>query len=426
MSQIQSTAKDVLKTPRLLGAVLLFLCIPSLFSLPYLFYTFFRKKSGNKTDYIIFIACISIFFAAINATKSVGGDQWRYWMAYNNVPIKGFLYALKNIYGTPEAWQGINHHISGEFMNGVYNYVGYYLTFGYYPLFAFIYTFISYLLLFIGLYKFCSTFEKPHIPIVCGILTIAFFYLYFQYTLQIQKQFFAQAIIMYVIGDYAKNGKLYLRDWIALFCAVFTHQSMLFFIPFLVLKRFRKQMNRGTELLILLVLGLLIYYGPSLLGGGANNVSSNALTYGVNRFANSETNNDTKENALVFSQVLVIALPMALICWKKMMAYRRHFMASQSFLVVVVSLLLVTVTVMYKQPTAQYRFFMMLIAFMPFIYPMSFDKIKLRDNVLKGIAVVMIAWFFVQYDKIVWSYAPEIHVLFKNPILLVAANYQGF
>lgn len=77
------------------------------------------------------------------------------------------------------------------------------------------------------------------------------------------------------------------------------------------------QMNRGTELLILLVLGLLIYYGPSLLGGGSNNVSSNALTYGVSRFANSETNNDTKENALVFSQVLVIALPMAFICWKK-------------------------------------------------------------------------------------------------------------
>ena len=131
MSQIQSTAKDVLNSQRLLGAVLLFLCIPSLFSLPYLFYTFFRKKSGNKTDYVIFIVCISIFFASINATKSVGGDQWRYWMAYNNVPIKGFLYALMNIYGTPEAWQGINHHISGEFMNGVYNYIGYYLSFGY-------------------------------------------------------------------------------------------------------------------------------------------------------------------------------------------------------------------------------------------------------------------------------------------------------
>lgn len=412
--------------PAILGYFVLFLFLPIFIGLPFVIWQVWKNKTGRKTEYLLLIFCIAAFLGAINATKTPAGDQYQYFCAYNNVPIHGFWYSLVNIYGYINPWEEVRTSISGEFMNGVYNYVGYYLTFGYYPLFAFIYTFISYLLLFIGLYKFCSTFEKPHIPIVCGILTIAFFYLYFQYTLQIQKQFFAQAIIMYVIGDYAKNGKLYLRDWIALFCAVFTHQSMLFFIPFLVLKRFRKQMNRGTELLILLVLGLLIYYGPSLLGGGANNVSSNALTYGVNRFAHSETNNDTKENALVFSQVLVIALPMALICWKKMMAYRRHFMASQSFLVVVVSLLLVTVTVMFKQPTAQYRFFMMLIAFMPFIYPMSFDKIKLRDNVLKGIAVVMIAWFFIQYEKIVWSYAPEMHVLFKNPILLVAANYQGF
>ena len=412
--------------PAILGYFVLFLFLPIFIGLPFVIWQVWKNKTGRKTEYLLLIFCIAAFLGAINATKTPAGDQYQYFCAYNNVPIHGFWYSLVNIYGYINPWEEERTSISGEFMNGVYNYVGYYLTFGYYPLFAFIYTFISYLLLFTGLYKFCSTFEKPHIPIVCGILTIAFFYLYFQYTLQIQKQFFAQAIIMYVIGDYAKNGKLYLRDCIALFCAVFTHQSMLFFIPFLVLKRFRKQMNRGTELLILLVLGLLIYYGPSLLGGGANNVSSNALTYGVNRFANSEINNDTKENALVFSQVLVIALPMALICWKKMMAYRRHFMASQSFLVVVVSLLLVTVTVMFKQPTAQYRFFMMLIAFMPFIYPMSFDKIKLRDNVLNGIAVVMIAWFFMQYEKIVWSYAPEMHIILKNPILLVAANYQGF
>ena len=412
--------------PAILGYFVLFLFLPIFIGLPFVIWQVWKNKTGRKTEYLLLIFCIAAFLGAINATKTPAGDQYQYFCAYNNVPIHGFWYSLVNIYGYINPWEEERTSISGEFMNGVYNYVGYYLTFGYYPLFAFIYTFISYLLLFIGLYKFCSTFEKPHIPIVCGILTIAFFYLYFQYTLQIQKQFFAQAIIMYVIGDYAKNGKLYLRDWIALFCAVFTHQSMLFFIPFLVLKRFRKQMNRGTELLILLVLGLLIYYGPSLLGGGSNNVSSNALTYGESRFANSETNNDTKENALVFSQVLVIALPMALVCWKKMMIYRRYFVPSQSFLVVVVSLLLITVMVMVKQPTAQYRFFMMLIAFMPFIYPMSFENIQLRDIVLKGVAIVMIIWFFIQYEQIVWRYAPEMHIIFKSPILLVAANYQGF
>ena len=108
------------------------------------------------------------------------------------------------------------------------------------------------------------------------------------------------------------------------------------------------------------------------------------------------------------------------------MIYRRYFVPSQSFLVVVVSLLLITVMVMVKQPTAQYRFFMMLIAFMPFIYPMSFENIQLRDIVLKGVAIVMIIWFFIQYEQIVWRYAPEMHIIFKSPILLVAANYQGF
>lgn len=418
--------KEVLRWGKLASWLMLFLLLPPIIGLPVVVYYIWNNKAKTKTDYYVFMFCVAIYLGAINATKLPGGDQMQYHMAYLNVPIHGFWYSLVNIYGYINPWEEVRTTISGEFMNGVYNYIGYYLTFGYYPLFEFIYTFISYLLLFTGLYKFCSTFEEPHVPIVCGVLTIAFFYLYFQYTLQIQKQFFAQAIIMYVIGDYAKNGKLYLRDWIALFCAVFTHQSMLFFIPFLVLKRFRMQMNRGTELLILLVLGLLIYYGPSLLGGGSNNVSSNALTYGVSRFANSETNNDTKENALVFSQVLVIALPMALVCWKKMMIYRRYFVPSQSFLVVVVSLLLITVMVMVKQPTAQYRFFMMLIAFMPFIYPMSFENIQLRDIVLKGVAIVMIIWFFIQYEQIVWRYAPEMHIIFKSPILLVAANYQGF
>lgn len=83
-------------------------------------------------------------------------------------------------------------------MNGVYNYIGYYLTLGYYPLFAALLTFADYMLIFLGLYQFCRSLRKPHLPIVCGAITISFFYLFFNYTLQIQKQFLAQSIMMYV------------------------------------------------------------------------------------------------------------------------------------------------------------------------------------------------------------------------------------
>lgn len=423
MSQIQSTAKDVLDFKRLLGAVILFLCIPSLFSLPYLFYTFFRKRSGNKTDYVIFIVCISIFFAAINATKSVGGDQWRYWMAYNNVPIKGFLYALMNIYGTPEAWQGINHHISGEFMNGVYNYIGYYLSFGYYPLFVFLFTLTSYILLLLGYYRFCLTLKSPHIPIICGILIISFFYLYFQFTLQIQKQFFAQAIMMYVIGNYAYYGRLRRKDWFAVACSVFTHQSMLFFVPFILLKRFRSKMGKGTIAFVFIILAFLVFWGPSLMGG-VDFSNGSALSYGLERFANSETNNDGL--SIQMNQVVVIGLPLAVICFRQLQLNRNYVVPSQQFIVIVVSLILVTTAAMVRQPLAQYRFFMMLMPFMPFIYSMTYRNIQKRNIFLMILAVAMVVWFFFQFEYIYWTYAPEIDILIKSPIFLVFSNYQGF
>lgn len=407
-----------------LGRVLLFMVLPPFVGLPYIIYTISRNTTKkDKTDYCIFFSCIAIYLAAINATKIPGGDQVNYYVAYMNVPIKGFWYSLCNIYGLLRGYEAERTQLSGEFMNGVYNYVGYYLTFGFYPLFEFLFTAISYLLLFTGLYRFCITLEKPHVPIVCGVLLIAFFYLYFQYTLHIQKQFFAQAIMMYVIGSYAYRGRLVKTDYLAIICAVFTHQSMLFFVPFVVLKRFRSKMNKVTMLMVLFLFGLLIAYGPKMLGGMEID-ESNALTHGIGRFAEAEGKEDLV-STLVLSQVLVIALPMAYVCVKRLFSYRKHFIASQSFLIIVTSLLLVGVFAMSNQPLSQYRFFMMLIAFMPFVFPLAFDGIGLRNQLLKSISVIMIAWFYLQISFIKWDYAPEWQILMVPPIGLVGMGNVG-
>lgn len=397
--------------------ILLFLILPPIISLPILFYMMLYKKTGaTTTQYLIFILCIAMYLAAINATKIPGGDQIQYFFAYKNVPIKGFWYSLINIYGIEYVWQETRTNISAEFMNGIYNYIGYYLTFGYYPFFAFLYTFVSYFLLFTGLYKFCLTLSKPHIPIVAGILIIAFFYLYFQFTLQIQKQFFAQSIMMYVIGNYAYNGRLRKIDYFAMFCSVFTHQSMLVFLPFLLLKRFRRKMNTHTAIITLLLFALFIYYGPSLLME-TNFSDDNALTYGINRIANSENNSDGCE--IVWSQVLFIAFPMAYVCLIRLIFLRRNSNASQFYLILLVSLLLVAVLSMMNQPLTQYRFFMMLIAFMPFVYPLAFTNMKTRDVFLLGMAFLMIAWFYFQFERLHWNYASEIEILVKCPIMLI-------
>lgn len=408
----------------IIGAFVLLMIFPPFLGLSIIIgYVCTRCKCMNKSDYLILMVCIAAYLASVNATKTPSGDQVTYYVAYNNVPRLGFWKSLIHIYGLGYYEDPNKTSISAEFMNGVYNYIGYYLTFGYYPLFEFLYSFISYMLLFFGIYRFCLTFPKPHVPIVCGILIIGFFYYYFQFALHIQKQFFAQAIIMYVIGNYAYFGKLRKIDWVAIVCAIFTHQSMLFFIPFLVIKRFRQKMNKQTIALVFVITSIFIIYGPQMLGGSSQN--SGLLTYGIGRFADSENDEDLT-GRLAEKYLLTIALPLSLICIKQLMKLRKTNVESQSFVVVLASILLITVFAMFNQPLSQYRFFLMLLTFMPFVFPMAFRNIYNRDMFLKTVSYFMVLSFFVIFNSIMWTYAPEIDIIVKSPLLLIFSNYQNF
>ena len=408
----------------IIGAFVLLMIFPPFLGLSIIIgYVCTRCKCMNKSDYLILMVCIAAYLASVNATKTPSGDQVTYYVAYNNVPSLGFWKSLIHIYGLGYYEDPNKTSISVEFMNGVYNYIGYYLTFGYYPLFEFLYSFISYMLLFFGIYRFCLTFPKPHVPIVCGILIIGFFYYYFQFALHIQKQFFAQAIIMYVIGNYAYFGKLRKIDWVAIVCAIFTHQSMLFFIPFLVIKRFRQKMNKQTIALVFVITSIFIIYGPQMLGGSSQN--SGLLTYGIGRFADSENDEDLT-GRLAEKYLLTIALPLSLICIKQLMKLRKTNVESQSFVVVLASILLITIFAMFNQPLSQYRFFLMLLAFMPFVFPMAFRNIYNRDMFLKTVSCFMVLSFFVIFNSIMWTYAPEIDIIVKSPLLLIFSNYQNF
>ena len=410
-----------------IGSSILFLILPPIIGLPIIILQMLNNIHAQKSDYYAFFVCIAIYFACINATKTPSGDQVNYAWAYLNVPDQGFIGSLKNIYGYAVATgeEGASK-ISGEFMNGVYNYIGYYLTFGYYPLFAALLTFVNYMLVFLGLYKFCLTLKKPHIPMVCGVLILAFFYLYFQYILQIQKQFLGQSIMMYVLGNYAYYGKMSKKLWLMTAMAVFTHASTLLFVPFLIFKPLHRRLTKTGLLLIAGAFVALIIMGPSLAGNIVSGDNTSALTYGVSRLAQSETNNDTETNALVLSQVIVIYLPLLLIVLRKLWMERKTLSDSNAFILNVVLLLLLTVMAMFRQPMAQYRYFMMLIAFMPFVYPFITNNIKWRNRILKGVSIVMIAWFYYQFDKIIWHYAPEIDIIIKSPILLLWGDYYTY
>lgn len=422
MKRIQSINQSI-NWMEVLLLLSFFMILPPILGIPGAIYSIYKYSNATKTQYVTFIFCIAVYFAAINATKMPDGDQVQYYYAYKNVPKQGFIGSLINIYGITYAWQEVRTHISGEFMNGVYNYIGYYLTFGYYPLFAALLTFANYVLIFLGFYKFAQSLKKPHIPIVCGILILSFFYLYFNYTLQIQKQFLAQSIMMYVLGSYALTGKMKRKLWIITVCAIFTHAATLLFLPFLLYKPLHSKLTKNGLLSMGILFSLLIISGPQLAGNVTSTIGESALTYGANRLAKSEINNDT-EFGLVWSQVFVIALPMAIIVFRKLWNERKTINNIHAFILNVVLLLLLTVAAMFRQPLAQYRYFMMLLAFMPFVYPFAFKEINKRDSFLKGLAFIMIVWFYFQFEKIVWHYADEWEIIVKPPMMLIFGDYN--
>lgn len=96
---------------------------------------------------------------------------------------------------------------------------------------------------------------------------------------------------------------------------------------------------------------------------------------------------------------------------------------TQAFILNITMLLLLAVVSMYSKPLAQYRYFMMLLAFMPFVYPFISEKTKLRNSFLTLLSVIMVAWFYYQFELIVWDYAPEWQIIVYPPVALIASGF---
>ena len=406
----------------IIGYFIFFIILPPFIGLPLMVSLVWKKKNPKCSDYLLFMACIAIYLGAINATKAPNGDQVNYYVAYTNVPDFGFYKSLVYIYGLDYVNDPNKTIISGEFMNGIYNYFGYYLTLGHYPLFAALYTFAEYMLIYLGLYRVCRKMNIPKYPIVCGIIILSFFYLFFQYTLHIQKQFFAQAIMMYILGTYAEKGKMTPSLWGGVLCAIFTHASTGLFLPFLLYKPLWGRLTKTGLLFIGGMLFLFILLGPRMAESVASN-SNVAAGYGLKRLANSEGQDDGT-GGLVLSQVLFIALPIFLIVFRQLWLKRKVMIDNaQAFILNITMLLLLAVASMYSKPLAQYRFFMMLLAFMPFVYPFVSENVKTRNRFLVLLSVIMVAWFYYQFELIVWDYAPEWQIIVYPPVALIASGF---
>lgn len=401
-----------------------FMILPPFIGIPMVVFQALKNQNNEYGKYVAYFFCIAAYFAAINATKVPGGDQMQYAAAFYNVPTQGFWGSLKNIYGYDVAKGHIGAaNISGEFMNGVYNFFGFYLSFGQYWLFIFFYSLIEHLLIFFGLYHYCQRMRNPRIPIVCGVLIVSFFYLFFNLSLQIQKQFMAQAIVMYVLGRYSRTQTMDIRLWIFMAFAVFTHASTLIFVPFLVYKPLTKRLTLPSMAILVAIVGTFILIGPSVFND-MNFETQATVSYGLNRFADMSRSSDNGDFSFTNYRNMIVGIPFLFCLFKSFVAQRKLKNHSDTFFMNILVLFLVAIVAMTGRPLLQYRYFMVLYFFMPFIYPSAFYNVSKRNTFLEGTAIFIIIYFYVMFEEIRWSYAPESHIVFFPPSLMMGLDHN--
>lgn len=424
MQITENEIKSKINWGRVIQELLVTIILPPIIGLPRLIVNATKIKSDNKTKYLTYIICISALVATIIATKPPTGDQVSYSMAYKNVPNQGFVGSLINIYGYQHAYEETRTHISAEFMNGIYNFVGYYVTFGYYPLFVFFYFTIEFSLIGMGLYHYLRNLEKPTIPIVSGMMILLFFYLFFIMCSQLQKQYMGQAIMMYVLGCYADYRRMDKKLWIMTTISVFTHQSMLLFVPFLIFKPISKRLTRKSLMLLIGFVFIFVAIGPRLAGdiiSNVDNTNKSVLTYGVGRFANAEEANDG--GVMDILQFIVVCVPILYILFKKLWIERKTISDHNAFMLNISLLLIVVVVAMSSFPLLQYRYFNTIFLFLPFIYPFMFAKVKNRNDFLGSVGFFMIFFLMATLHSTGRAYAPLLNLISEPPVLLIAGIF---
>ena len=370
------------------------------------------REINTKKSYFFLFVLLAFYMGAINATKTPEADQIAYYYAYQNIPTRGFLHALSNIYG-----EAVNSGGGKEFMFGFINYVGYYLSFGYYPLFIFGFITALYMFLFSAIYKFYSYVNNRACVIIAAVFLCAFFTQYFNLTLQLQRQFLAGAIMMYVLVVRAADKK---NLWWLGLIAVFTHTSAGLFFPLLFIKPLTKRLRLTGFIVLAIMAATFFVFSPQIGAVMAEATSfSSSLSYGFDRMAMGEANVDeaTGENYMFMYSAMLLVLALIFII------LYRHRKENENPLFFIYNTLIILVIfffTMYSQPLTQYRYFMAAYSFFPFIFPNFFYKKSLANTVcLAGITLLLFVRFFLTFENIIWHYAPVQSILSDNIFSLV-------
>lgn len=360
---------------------------------------------------------LATYMGLLNATKTPASDQVQYMHAYMLVSDQNLWQSLTNIYGQRYNDAGTTK----EMGYGLLNIVGYYVSFGYYPLFILEFTILLYMLCFMSIKRLFRVIRPTYWQTltVASVYIMCFYSQYFNLTVHLQRQEIATAVMLFSIVDYCVSEEYTWKRFLVPLFAITLHTSVGLFLPLFCVRKIFKNNIERKQLLIILGICLLLV-GASVTIAGSLLSALGGDFYALDRLSNA---GESIEESFNYNFIFSISLPLLLIVGKNVFSKKQNTNNTPENIFYLFFLVVVIFYMLIPDTTMQYRYFMMSYSFWPFVIPLLFKKKSLYSSVtLSMICVFFFFRFFLTFDSMVWHYTSVDNALACNAISLFMKN----
>ena len=369
--------------------------------------TLFLLKSRHKENLLhVFVVLLAIWISLVNLTKEPAGDQLSYLHYFRTA---GELKLMS-------WWKEMTAGSMKEPLFYLYTYFSYYLFFSQEKLFFFSLSFFNYIILFETIIYLNKHIGTGFIFAFSGIIVCTFFTQYFALTLHVVRQILGATIIVSTIILRGIDGK---PRYLLLIVGILIHTSLVFLAGLASISWFYKKLDGWRIIVCITALaGFVILFG--MIGQLLLQHSSSSIT----SYAFSRMKDDASDGSgeVSMGPLIMVLIPMQIICLKLLFhdlpkghyLYRNNNDLISPFYPITYIFLLLSFFIlsMSKAPLIQYRFFMMVYTFIPFVLPYLFYKTNILSKFyLIGISILFFIRFLLLHNMGTFKYATLSEIL---------------
>lgn len=352
--------------------------------------TFVCLRAEQRPKGLVFLLLVLLAFwlGAVNMTKVPSSDMVGYLRHFHDVPERGFIDNVFRYEKTAE--------FGHEWVYGLVNYLGYYLSFGKASLYVFYLTVAFYLLTFSFIYGLYDGAGCPTYMLLGSTILVAFLPQVFGFTVHLVRQMLATAILLYAIRYRMQTGR---NNWLLLIAATLIH-TMMGVLAFLSVLPFLYRRLKLWQLLSLVGVLVVFVLANVFISRIFADSSSSTLVYASRRFgakASMEGANTVQKYYFTLVFFLIYAKTYFTLRGREQHPVWGFMNIALCFAVFIVAFA--------SNPFIQFRFtivFYVLFAMAFLLLFWGWAQLEYWTALLTGIA--MMVYFFVHYNSMGWDY----------------------